>query len=66
MNIRPIPKEPCNRYIGEGDIVLRDKNGRIMAWKSGYDDDSWKKLQKCNKGSYNSIARYDLDSQSIV
>ena len=66
MSIRSIPRYPWDRVIGEGDCCIRDKRGRIIAWKAGTTDEDWDELLKANPGNYESVGMYDTEREMVV
>ena len=64
--IRPVPKEPRDRYYGEGDACLRDKvTKRICAWSAGMRPETWQSMLA--KGDvYESVGRWDDEKGMIV
>ena len=64
--IRSVPKDPLDRYLGEGDRCIRDKYGRIIAWSAGMTEEQWDKILKVNHNSYESIGMYDTEKGMVV
>lgn len=57
-NCRNVPKNPWDRYIGEGDRVLRDKENRICYFYEGTEDAVWNRLKE-DSTLHEDVARYD-------
>lgn len=64
-NCRSIPKYAADRYSGEGDRCLRDREKRICAWAAGYSDEDWEALKAKHPGWHESVGYYD-EKESIV
>ena len=64
--IRSVPKNACDRYLGEGDRCIRDKYGRIIAWSVGMTDEDWNEMLKTNLGSYESVGMYDTEKGMVI
>ena len=59
-NCRPIPKYPVDRYSGEGDHCLRDREKRICAWAVGYSDEDWNNLKAKHPDWHESVGYFDV------
>lgn len=65
-NCRSIPKNPIDRYLGEGDRCLRDREKRICACGAGYSDDAWDELKAKHPDWHESVGYYDTKIGGIV
>lgn len=65
-NCREVPKNINNRFLGEGDVVLRDKDTRrICAWVVGTEDEVLKKMMDSGR-VYRSVGYYDLKEGIVI
>lgn len=64
--IRTVPRNPIDRYIGEGDRCIRDKHGKIIAWSAGTSEEDLQRILEENRNSYESIGMYDTERRMIV
>lgn len=65
-NCRPIPHYASDRVLGEGDAVLRNREKRICAWRTGYSDEDWERLKANNPNWHESVAYYDTRKEMII
>ena len=64
-NCRSVPKDPTDRYLGEGERCLRDKEKRICAWNVGYRDEDWEIIKANHPDWFESIGYYDMKEGGI-
>ena len=65
-NCRQIPRDPIDRYLGEGDRCLRDKEKRICAWAVGWPDEDWERIKKEHPDWYESVGYYNVKKGIII
>ena len=64
--VRAVPRYAVDRMYGEGDGVIRNAEGKIIAWSVGTSEEELKQILKENPGSYESVALWDTEKEAIV
>ena len=65
-NCRPIPRNKVDRYLGEGDLCLRDRQKRICAWAVGVSNDEWETLKKWHPDWHESVGYYNVKKRRVI
>ena len=63
---RNIPRHESERFLGEGERCLRDRDKRIRAWAVGYSREEWELLKRWNPDWHESVGYYNVKKGRIV